>query len=183
MFMIYHDNNYNYDDHDHRFIEEQALNSFALDEINSCLRHIRSPLKLHDIQQRHILLFYKLNQSLLSSLNMQFSSSCKLFVTSWRIEDVTSMYHHVCRFINMTHLTWKQLKKHWKVLIQNSAMIIQKEETKESCQDTDVWTHHINEDNDNHNDVLVDEKENQLRINQMMNELFPEKYLVRISTI
>lgn len=75
------------------FLDQSAITAVARDIVFSCLRRVRDPVRLKDLQNRQIAYFRRINAALLDGLSARFTTMLPLFITPERLELFVTLNH------------------------------------------------------------------------------------------
>jgi hypothetical protein len=85
------------------FMDQQALNCMVEDEYTWCLRRVRLPVRVNDLNCRYIAAFQRINSDLIRNLSEKFGSSAQLFITPSRLRLVDYLCAVVVIFYDSVH--------------------------------------------------------------------------------
>lgn len=81
-----------------RTIDARAVHSFCYDIVDTCVRKVRNPLRIENINKRKYALFEDINKNLLKQISKRFGDECKFFLTLKRINSFIKNFHY-CNLI------------------------------------------------------------------------------------
>jgi hypothetical protein len=82
-----------------QFLDQCAITAVARDIVFSCLRRVRDPVRLNDLQNRQIAHFRRTNAALLDALSARFTTMLPLFITPDRLDMFLALSQNACASI------------------------------------------------------------------------------------
>jgi hypothetical protein len=79
-----------------QFLDQGAVTAVARDIVFSCLRRVRDPVRLPDLQNRQIAHFRRTNAALLDALSARFTTMLPLFITPDRLDMFLALSQSAC---------------------------------------------------------------------------------------
>lgn len=95
---------YTMDEHDRRrdsvasFISAKAVDTMMEDEVRQCLRRVRKPVRVRDIEERQVEIFTSRNAEIFQNLSKMFGKELPLFVTPDRLHLFSLVCVHITHF-------------------------------------------------------------------------------------
>ena len=102
--------------HLEHFLDQGAITAVARDVVFSCLRRVRDPVRLKDLQNRQIALFRRANAGLLNNLSARYTHMLPLFVTPERLDMFVALYQHVARAVTQIRSTLAERRAQYAAL-------------------------------------------------------------------
>jgi hypothetical protein len=98
------------------FLDQGAITAVARDVVFSCLRRVRDPVRLQDLQNRQIAHFRRTNATLLDTLSERFTTMLPLFITPERLQLFVALYHNACTAVSTVKLTLHERRAQYAAL-------------------------------------------------------------------
>jgi hypothetical protein len=103
-----------------QFLDQGAVSAVARDIVFSCLRRVRDPVRLPDLQNRQIAYFRRLNAPLLDALSARFGAMLPLFITPERLDMFVVLFHNALRAVSTVRGTLAQRRAQYALLPSSS---------------------------------------------------------------
>lgn len=146
------------------FVDSRVTEAVMGDEVRACLRRVRDPVRLRDLQRRQVDQFKRINQVLLRELSPVFSSELPLHVTPARLHALALACVRVTHF-NVHVLRDVFSLRHLRLALDPAGdQSLPYSEEEEESQVSAVSSRSVSED----------------ALAWLQDEVFPEKKIVRV---
>lgn len=98
------------------FLDAGAVNAMARDVVYSCLRRVRDPVRVPDLQNRQIALFRRTNIDLLNALSARFKAMLPLFIIPERLDMFAAVYHQSSQAVVEVKAALAERRAHYSTL-------------------------------------------------------------------
>jgi hypothetical protein len=163
-------------------LDDGAVRNMALDIVHSCLRRVRNPVRLVDLQERQIALFRRVNAAQLASLSVRFGDIVPLFITPGRLSMFVEIYHSASAALVTVRKVLADRRSEYATWLADSAVLPAPSAAAQraaTAAGRDVYPELDLGDVDQCNPFVVTED----AILAMRTELFPEEIIVSLSFI
>ena len=104
------------------FLDQAAVSAMARDLVYSCLRRVRDPVRLTDLQNRQISHFRRMNAALLESLSARFACMLPVFVTPERLDMFAQLFQQASAAIDTIKAVLSERRSEYSALPATSQL-------------------------------------------------------------